>query len=97
VTASVDQSDIAEIKVDDAAAVVTRDYGVYTGIVTAINPMTFSESKAAVNYQVVLELKGDVSRLSANITADVIFGITGEEYEKKETAFNNRSNAFGGN
>ena len=83
VTASVDQSDIAQIAIGDTAAVVMEDYDTYTGVVTQINPVTASESRASVSYSVILTLDGDVDALSANITANVYFGMTGAEYERK--------------
>lgn len=82
VTASVDQADIAQIKVGDVAAIVMEDYDTYTGVVSKINPVSVSESRASVSYTVVLDLEGDISQLSANITANVYFGMTGEEYDK---------------
>lgn len=82
VTASVDQADISQIKVGDVAAVVMEDYDTYTGVVSKINPVSASESRASVSYTVVLDLEGDISQLSANITANVYFGITGEEYDE---------------
>lgn len=82
VTASVDQSDIAQIEIGETAAVVMEDYDTYTGVVTEINPMTSSSGRASVSYSVVLELQGDISQLSANITANVYFGITGGEYDE---------------
>lgn len=82
VTASVDQADIAQIAVGDTAAVVMEGYDTYTGIVSKINPVSASESRASVSYTVVLDLEGDISQLSANITAAVYFGITGDEYDE---------------
>lgn len=82
VTASVDQADIAQIQIGDTAAVVMEGYDTYTGVVSKINPVSASESRASVSYTVVLDLEGDISKLSANITATVYFGITGEEYDE---------------
>lgn len=85
VTAAVDQSDIAEIEIGETAAVVMEDYGTYTGVVTQINPVSESASKASVSYNVVLDLDGDMSKLSANITTNVYFGMTGEEYDRLQS------------
>lgn len=85
VTASVDQADIAEIEIGETAAVVMEDYKTYTGVVTQINPVSESSSRASVSYQVVLDLDGDISGLSANITANVYFGMTGDEYDKLQS------------
>lgn len=82
VTASVDQADISKIEVGDVAAVVMEGYDTYTGIVSKLNPVSVSESRASVSYTVVLDLEGDISQLSANITANVYFGMTGKEYDE---------------
>ena len=82
VTATVDQADIAQIAVGDVAAIVMEDYDTYTGVISQINPISESESRATVSYTVVLDLEGDISELSANITANVYFGMTGTEYDK---------------
>lgn len=85
VTASVDQADIAKIEIGGTAAIVMEDYGTYTGVVTQINPVSQSSGRASVSYQVILDLDGDMSELSANITANVYFGMTGEEYDKLQS------------
>lgn len=90
VTASVDQADIARVAIGDVAAVVMEDYDTYTGIVSQINPISESESRASVSYTVVLDLEGDISELSANITANVYFGMTGEEYDELRKQQNDR-------
>lgn len=82
VTASVDQADIAQIAIGDVATIVMEDYDTYTGVISQINPVSESESRASVSYTVVLDLEGDISELSANITANVYFGMTGEEYDE---------------
>lgn len=85
VTAAVDQSNIADIKLGETAAIVMEEYDTYTGVVTKINPVSTSTGRSCVTYSVVLELDGDISQLSANITATVYFGMTAEEMEKKQT------------
>ena len=95
VTASVDQADIAKIEVGETAAIVMEDYDTYTGVVTQINPVSASESRASVSYSVVLELEGDISELSANITANVYFGMTGAEYDKMSSQRQNGPQAGG--
>ncbi len=73
VSASVSQNDIAKLTVGQSATVMFEDYGNYEGIVTAINPNTSSNSRSSVTYTVTVELQGDVSGLSQNLTASVIF------------------------
>lgn len=97
VTASVDQADIAEIEIGETAAIVMEDYGTYTGVVTQINPVSQSSSRASVSYQVILDLDGDISELSANITANVYFGMTGDEYDKLQSERAHGGNVQNGN
>jgi len=82
VTAYVDQADIAKIEIGQVAAVVLEDYDTYTGVVAQINPISESSSRASVSYSVLLDLEGDISQLTANLTANVYFGLTGAEYDR---------------
>ncbi len=82
VAAAVDQSDISRIEIGETAAVVMEGYDTYTGVVTQINPVSESTSRASVSYHVTLELQGDTDGLPANVTANVYFGITAEDYDK---------------
>lgn len=75
VSAAVDQADIASLTVGDAAMVSIDDYGTFTGTITTINPETSSSSRTSVTYTVTIALEGDVSSLSGNLTASVIFGM----------------------
>lgn len=82
VSASVEQDYISQLVVGQTATVTFEDYGTYEGVITAINPNTASSSRSSVTYTVTVELKGDVSNLSQNLTATVIFD-TDEEDESE--------------
>ncbi len=73
VSASVSQDDIAELTVGQEATVVFEDYGTYTGHITSINPNTDSSSRSSVAYTVAVLLDGDISQLSQNLSATVMF------------------------
>ncbi len=83
VTVSVDQADIASIEVGDEVYVQSSDYGIFSGIVTTVNPVSTSASRANVTYQVTVLLNGDTGELPANESVTVIFGIGGQGYEKE--------------
>ena len=82
VTVSVDQADIAGIEVGGAAYVESSDYGSFQGTVTAVNPISSSESRANVTYQVTVLLSGETT-LPANETVTVLFGMGGNTDEKE--------------
>lgn len=75
VTVSVDQSKIALLTVGDSAYVSISGKGNYEGSITQIEPTTSSDSKTSITYNVTVTLAGDVTSLSANLTAQVIFGM----------------------
>lgn len=79
VQVSVLQEDIAKLSVGDSAQVMIEDYGSFDGVITSINPVASSDSKTSVTYVVSVGLEGDVSTLSSNLTATVIFGSNGSE------------------
>ncbi len=79
VAAAVEQDYISQLVVGQSATVMFEDYGTYEGIVTAINPNTASSSRSSVTYTVTVQLQGDVSELSQNLTATVMFNIEEEE------------------
>lgn len=83
VNASVDQSVISQIEVGEEAAIVMEDYDTCTGIVKSINPISESTSRSSVTYNVVVEIQGDISELSANVTANVFFGMDAQAYEER--------------
>lgn len=78
VTVSVDQSDIAEISVGDEVTITTGSE-TFRGTVTQINPVTASNSRTSVTYNVTVTLSGDTGQLSANQSVTVIFGVEGME------------------
>ena len=86
VTVSVDQSYIAQISVGDRATVMIRELGTYEGTVTSINPVSQSDSRTSVYYSVVVTLEGDVSAVTSNLTASVMF-MSGEGSQQAD--FNN--------
>ena len=81
VTASVDQEDIASIEIGEEAVVAISDYGNFDGTVSSINPVSASSSRSSVTYSVVVELTGDVSELSQNLSASVYFGVSTQDLQ----------------
>lgn len=81
VTASVGQSDIASIKIGESAVVEISDQGTFRGTVSKINPVSQSNSKSSIYYSVTIELDGDVSKLTQNLSATVYFGMQEAEEE----------------
>lgn len=77
VTVSVSQSDIALIEVGDEAYIEASGYGSFRGSVTQINPVSQSDSRTNVTYNVTVALTGDIGNLGTNETVTVIFGIGG--------------------
>ncbi len=84
VSASVSQDDIAKLSVGTTATVMFEDYGTFNGVVTAINPNTASSSRSSVTYTVTVELIGDISELSQNLSATVMF-VTDEAEDSEST------------
>lgn len=83
VTVSVDQSDIARIEVGDEAYIEASEYGSFQGSVTEINPVSQSDSRTNVTYNVTVVLTGDIGNLATNETVTVIFGIGGAANEEE--------------
>lgn len=79
VTVSVAQTDIAKLAVGDEAYIMDTGGNGYSGVIIAINPVTASESRTNVTYNVTVSLTGDTSALTANQSVTVIFGVTQEE------------------
>ena len=100
VTASVDQSNIADISIGDSVYVTVSEYGSYQGTVTLINPVTQAQSRSSVTYQVTVMLDGDVSTLDSNLTAYVYFGMSDETIQQmmrmSETGAEGESGERGG-
>jgi hypothetical protein len=82
VTVSVDQSDISKLTVGDEAYVMSSSAQGCAGTVTAINPITNSDSRTNVTYNVTVTLTGDTSAFTVNQSVTVIFGVSAEEIEK---------------
>ncbi len=81
VTVSVDQADISKVSIGDDAFVEASGYGSFQGVVTEINPISTSSSRASVTYNVTVTLSGDISSLATNQTVTVIFGLGGDSNE----------------
>lgn len=75
VTVSVDQTDIAQIQVGDSAIVQSSGAGSLQGTVTLINPVTVSDSRTSVTYNVTVTLTGDTGSLTTNQSVTVLFGL----------------------
>ena len=86
VTASVDQEDIASVEIGEQAVVVVSEYGNYDGTVSSVNPVSSSSGHSGVTYSVVVELTGDVSALSQNLSATVYFGVSTQDLQTQEPA-----------
>ncbi len=82
VTVSVDQSDIAQIEVGEEAYIESSEYGSFKGTVTQINPVSQSDSRTNVTYQVTVALTNDIGNLQTNETVTVLFGVGGTANEE---------------
>ena len=84
VTVSVDQSDIAKLTVGDSAYVQSSAGSGYTGVITAIDPVSSSSSRTSVTYSVTVRInvEDEEDSLSANESVTVVFGMTEEEIEQ---------------
>ena len=81
VTVSVDQSDITKLTVGDSAYVQSSAGSGYTGVITAIDPVSSSSSRTSVTYSVTVQInvEDEEDSLSANESVTVVFGMTEEE------------------
>ena len=79
VSVSVSQEYISQISVGESAYVSITDAGDFDGTVTSINPVSSSTSRTSIAYTVEITLDGDISELSQNLTANVVFGTTMDE------------------
>ena len=84
VTVSVDQSDIAKLAVGDSAYVQSFAGSGYTGVITAIDPVSSSDSRTSVIYSVTVQInvEDEEDSLSANESVTVVFGMTEEEIKQ---------------
>ena len=84
VSVAVSQDSIAQLSVGESAMVMISDYGSYNGVIESINPVSSSDSRTSVTYTVEVALDGDVSDLSANLTATVIFGMDADNVQNEK-------------
>lgn len=77
VSVSVGQADISKISVGDAAYIESGEYGSLEGVVAEINPVSASDSRTSVTYNVTVALTGDIGKLTSDETVTVIFGMGG--------------------
>ena len=84
VTVLVDQSDITKLTVGDSAYVQSSAGSGYTGVITAIDPVSSSSSRTSVAYSVTVQInvEDEEDSLSANESVTVVFGMTEEEIEQ---------------
>ena len=84
VTVSVDQSDITKLTVGDSVYVQSSAGSGYTGVITAIDPVSSSSSRTSVTYSVTVQInvEDEEDSLSANESVTVVFGMTEEEIEQ---------------
>lgn len=84
VTVSVDQSDITKLTVGDSAYVQSSAGSGYTGVITAIDPVSSSSSRTSVTYSVTVQInvEDEEDSLSANESVTVVFGMKEEEIEQ---------------
>ncbi|MBR5578832.1 MAG: efflux RND transporter periplasmic adaptor subunit [Lachnospiraceae bacterium] len=79
ITVSVSQKDIGKLTVGDSASVMISEAGAFQGRITYLNPISNSDSRTNITYEVMIELvDGDISNLKENMTATVMFE-TGED------------------
>ncbi len=96
VTVSVDQSDITKLTVGDSAYVQSSAGSGYTGVITAIDPVSSSDSRTSVTYSVTVKIMTEdeenenSSSLSANESVTVIFGMTEEEIARMQEQMQQR-------
>ena len=92
VTVSVDQSDIAKLTVGDSAYVQSSSGSGYTGVITAIDPVSSSDSRTSVTYSVTVQVnvEDEEDSLSANESVTVVFGMTEEEIEQLQQSMQGR-------
>ena len=92
VSVSVDQSDIAKLTVGDSAYVQSSSGSGYTGVITAIDPVSSSDSRTSVTYSVTVQItvEDEENSLNANESVTVVFGMTEEEIEQLQQSMQGR-------
>ncbi len=79
VMVSVDQADIAKLKVGDSAMIYSEDSGMSQGVIRAINPVSSSGNRSSITYNVTVELTGNYQNLSGNESVSVYFTVGGSD------------------
>lgn len=84
ITVSVDQADISRLKVGDNAYVQSSSGSGFTGVITAIDPVSSSGSRTSVAYSVTVQIsvEDQENSLSANESVTVVFGMTDKGIEQ---------------
>ena len=92
VSVSVDQSDIAKLTVGDSAYVQSSAGSRYTGVITAVDPVSSSDSRTSVTYSVTVQItvEDEKNSLSANESVTVVFGMTEEEIKQLQQSMQGR-------
>lgn len=92
VSVSVDQSDIAKLTVGDSVYVQSSAGSGYTGVITAIDPVSSSDSRTSVTYSVTVQItvEDEENSLNANESVTVVFGMTEEEIEQLQQSMQGR-------
>lgn len=72
---SVSQEDISQVEIDDTVDVVFQAYEdkTYSGIVTEMETSQTSSNSTTVDYDVTINVKGDVSKIFEGMTGNVTF------------------------
>ena len=77
VTVAVDQSQIASLSIGGSAYVQIGGYGTYNATISEIQTQSSSTGKQSITYDVEVTLSGDLSSLSMNLSATVVFQLAG--------------------
>lgn len=77
VTVAVDQSQIASLSIGGSAYVQISGYGTYNATISEIQTQSSSTGKQSITYDVEVTLSGDLSSLSMNLSATVVFQLAG--------------------
>ncbi len=73
VTVSVDQADIAKLKIGGTAMVVSEEGSTGQGTITSINPVSSSDARSSITYSVIVSISGRSTGFSNNETVSVYF------------------------
>lgn len=81
VTVSVDQTGISKVALNDPVYIQSSEFGGFKGTVIEINPVSASESRTNVSYEVTVQFSGNAGQLGSNESVTVIFGMDEETIE----------------